>query len=52
MIENNEREMHVDYFQAAYSEDLWYGAIKTLAVVWESQATIWHGKSIEHSVIS
>ncbi|CAF5174432.1 unnamed protein product, partial [Rotaria sp. Silwood1] len=29
---------------AAYSEDLWYGAIKTLAVFWELQATIWHGK--------
>jgi hypothetical protein len=29
--------------QTAYSEDLWYGAIKTLAVFWELQATMWHG---------
>ncbi|CAF3725101.1 unnamed protein product [Rotaria sp. Silwood1] len=34
---------HWNRLKAAYSEDLWYGAIKTLAVFWELQATIWHG---------
>ncbi|CAF1072952.1 unnamed protein product [Adineta steineri] len=38
---------HWNNLKAAYSEDLWYGAIKTLAVFWELQATIWHGYEVE-----
>ncbi|CAF1075563.1 unnamed protein product [Rotaria sp. Silwood1] len=38
---------HWNRLKAAYSEDLWYGAIKTLAVFWELQATIWHGYEVE-----
>ena len=33
--------------QAAYSDDLWYGALKTLAILWELQGSIWHGKGID-----
>ncbi|CAF1069787.1 unnamed protein product, partial [Didymodactylos carnosus] len=38
---------HWNRLKAAYSEDLWFGAINTLAVFWELQATIWHGYEVE-----
>ncbi|CAF2829384.1 unnamed protein product [Rotaria sp. Silwood2] len=39
---------HWNRLKAAYSEDLWYGAIKTLAVFWELQSTIWHVEGLEN----
>lgn len=33
------------HLQEAYHRNFWDGARQTLAVFWEAQATIWHGKS-------
>ncbi|CAF3395737.1 unnamed protein product [Rotaria sp. Silwood1] len=33
--------------ETAYSDDLWYGALKTLAILWELQGNIWHGYEVE-----
>jgi len=38
---------HWNRLKAAYSDDLWYGALKTLALLWELQGTIWHGYEVQ-----
>ncbi|CAF0782100.1 unnamed protein product [Adineta ricciae] len=38
---------HWNRLKAAYSDDLWYGALKTLAILWELQGSIWHGYEVE-----
>ncbi|CAF3213812.1 unnamed protein product [Rotaria socialis] len=38
---------HWNRLKTAYSNDIWNGAVKTLAILWELQATIWHGYEVE-----
>ncbi|CAF1086414.1 unnamed protein product [Rotaria sordida] len=38
---------HWNRLKSAYSDDVWYGALKTLAILWELQGSIWHGYEVE-----